>query len=77
MNNCLLCANCTDDSESVDGYPINPYYVCWKRENIHEDGRFPYKNTKCRYFEKDHSLVNLIVKGVSKEVFDKITWEVS
>lgn len=77
MNNCLLCANCTDDAEGVDGYPVNPYYICWKREGIDEDSRFPYKNTKCKHFEKDYDIVSLIIKNIPKEIFDKITWEVS
>lgn len=73
MNNCLLCKHCCGESE--DEYGLDKYYVCYKRE-IDEDPRFPYKNTKCKYYEKDTDLVSLINKDVSKELWKEITWEV-
>lgn len=71
MNNCLLCKHCRDDSESVDGYPVNPCYICYKRE-LENDNRFPYKNTNCKSFNLDTSLTSLILKEVPKELMDLI-----
>lgn len=75
MNNCLLCFNCSNEAESIDGYPTSPFYCCDIRE-LDNDNRFPYKNTSCKRFEPDISLTSLIVKGVTKELFNTITWKV-
>lgn len=75
--NCLLCKWCSNDAESIDGYPVEPSYVCYKRENIYEDPRFPYKKTKCKHFEKDACGISLSVKGISRELEDLITWDIN
>ncbi|MGL5647752.1 MAG: hypothetical protein ACRDDY_07870 [Clostridium sp.] len=44
MNNCLLCKNCTNEAEGIDGYPVEPWYHCDIRESLgYDDPRFPYK----------------------------------
>lgn len=75
MKNCLLCKHCSDDSESIEGYPINPYYICSERE-VEEDKRFPYKNTTCKSYENDTDIISLTVKQIPKEVFKLISWKI-
>lgn len=74
MNNCLLCSNCKNESESIDGYSVEPFYTCYIRE-LDSDNRFPYKNTTCKYFVPDRDLISLYVKDVSQELFNTITWD--
>ncbi len=74
--NCLLCKWCSNVAEGVDGYPVEPSYDCYKRESIYEDPRFPYKKTKCKYFEKDTCIVSLTIKDISKDLWDSITWDI-
>lgn len=74
MNNCLLCYNCSNEAESIDGYLIEPFYSCSVRE-LDNDNRFPYKNTSCKYFVPDRDTISLIVKEVNQELFDSIRWE--
>lgn len=73
MNNCLLCSNCKNETESIDGYPTKPFYTCDIRE-LDNDNRFPYKNTSCKQFIPDRDLISLYVKDVSQELFNTITW---
>lgn len=71
MNNCLLCSNCDSEGGYEEGYFG---YSCSERE-LDNDNRFPYKETKCKKFKKDDSIVSLSVKGISKELWDTITWK--
>lgn len=71
MNNCLLCYNCNNEAESIDGYPVKPFYTCCIRE-LDNDNRFPYKNTTCKYFVLDRDTGSLSTKEVNQELFDSV-----
>jgi hypothetical protein len=73
MHNCLLCGHCSNDSD--DEYGLSSCYTCYKRE-LDNDTRFPYRNTKCKLYENDTSVVSLTNKGVGKVLFETITWQV-
>lgn len=72
MNNCLLCSHCDSDGEYEEGYFS---YYCCERE-LDNDNRFPYKNTKCKKYKNDTSLVSLCNKRISKKLWDRITWKI-
>lgn len=74
MNNCLLCYNCSNKAESVDGYPVKPFYTCCIRE-LDNNNRFPYRNTTCKHFMSDRDIMSLPTKEVNQELFDSISWK--
>jgi hypothetical protein len=74
MHNCLLCGHCSNDSD--DEYGLSSCYIYYKRE-LDNDTRFPYRNTRCKYYKNDTDLTSLTVKGIGKELFDSIDWKIS